>query len=91
MAFEAVETTPMRQFRLAMQGSTDVDEYMHGKRARYGTFWCAADRPKTRDDATGLMLAPIYLGSEVPEDACCEVCHIGIRELQESMKEGLGR
>lgn len=80
MAFEQVETTPMRQFREAAVGRWT------GRRARLGTYWCAADRPTTNDTTSGLMVRPVYLGSKVPADAECAVCHIGIRELQEALR-----
>lgn len=81
VAYQAAETTPMRQFRQAMTGEWDGT-----RRARGSRFWCAADRPETSDDALGVMVARIYTTTAVPEDACCETCGIGIRELQEMMK-----
>lgn len=89
----------MRQFRCAATGVWDrrrmpimrtrADELSEDGEGE-GYYWCAADRPPTSDHALGLMLRPIYLGSKVPELACCEVCGIGIRELQQDMARGLG-
>lgn len=56
-----------------------------------GYYWCAADRPVTSDEALGLMVRPIYLGTKVSELARCEVCGISIRELQQDMARTLVR
>lgn len=69
----------MRQFRQAWSGDWESG----ARRARHDRYWCAADRPETSDDALGLMVTPVYVGTKVPEDARCEECGIGIRELQE--------
>lgn len=95
VAFQQVETTPMRQFRCASTGVWDLrrmpimrtraDELNEDGEGE-GYYWCAADRPTPSDTATGLMLRPVYAGTKgVPESARCEACGIGIRELQESM------
>lgn len=85
----------MRQFRCSMTGvwdlkrapvmrtrSDELDEDGEG----VGYYWCGADRPQTSDTAIGMWVKAIYCGTKVPEDAYCEKCGIGIRELQEALR-----
>jgi len=49
-------------------------------------YWCAADKPPTSDT---FAVAPVYRTNEVPGDAECEECGIGIRDLQQSLTGAL--
>lgn len=97
VAYQQVETTPMRQFRCAMTGVWDLkrapvmrtrEDELHDDGE--GRYWCAADKPETSDDALGLMVRPIYRTETVHQLARCETCGISIPELQVSMTEMLG-
>lgn len=97
VAFQAVETTPMRQFRCVQTGVWDRrrmptmrtrhDELDESPIGGEGFYWCAADRPETEDTASGLWVRRITLKTVVHPHARCEECGIPIRELQASMGE----
>lgn len=87
VAFQEIESPSMRAFRHAWNQMT-VDEILaEPKVIRRDSFWCGADRP--REDRE-LKLVPLYPGSDVPEDAECEVCHIKIRDLQVKLRASWG-
>jgi hypothetical protein len=50
-------------------------------------WWCAADKPEIQQtDRDRFAIRPVYNRSPVPEDARCETCAIGIRELQQLLE-----
>lgn len=83
VAFQLTEDPAMKVFRHAWNRMSVDDIMAEPRRVRLDVFWCAADKPDRE------RLAPVYVGTKVPEDARCETCGIGICELQASMAEAL--
>lgn len=97
VAFVEVESPQDRTWRHAALGSSVEEILAEGRRPLPKAFhdegrtpegrpryWCAADKP-IEDDR--FRLAPVHRTSTVPEDAACEECHIGIRDLQAALSE----
>lgn len=83
VAFQEVESPQAKMMRHLIDGDFDDDDLVGPDRPRpKGRYWCAADRPRTGDD---FRVVPVYRTHEVSEDAECQECGIGIRELQEMM------
>ena len=76
VAFVSIESPEMRVFNAAATGNPD-----RPRRIRTGMYWCGADKPDHDH------IAPVYDGTEVPADACCEECGIPIREVQAMVSE----
>lgn len=83
VAFEQVEGPQSRLLRDMFGGPGTVTDEERRRPPGRGRFWCAADAPA--EDNADFRLRRIYRTNEVPKDARCEECGIGIRELQEMM------
>lgn len=83
VAFQQVEGPQSRLMRDMLGGPGTVTDEQRRKPPGLSRYWCAADKPE--EDDADFRLARVYRTHEVPDDARCEECGIGIRELQEEM------